>query len=236
MELKYVIDIIALAISIIALVISAWSGLTTGDIQNSSLTIQKSSHDMQQSIYNSSLPFQKPIIDVDITEFNANITTGINTSLGYHETNDCLNCRFDVTFIFKNYGNGIAKDISYSVVMCDINGRNWTDIIGSYSSVNEIYPNTISTIKVTGFYENCNYVPGVVYIDVIENEIAFVVKNKYYDDIADKMENQSYWFKYVISEDEIYDLTVEERNNLERNYEIFHEGQKFTTLFFNEMD
>lgn len=226
------LKIIPVIISIFALGISGWSAVQTNYIQQSTIDINQNSFNMQQDIYEANLPFQKPIIDVEITNFNTNITYGIMTDIGLLNEDICTTWNFDISLIFRNYGKGIAKDISYSIVMSDIYGLNWTENIGSYTTVNEIYPDTTSEIQVNVTYRNCELGIGAIYVNSIDNKIAFIVRSNYYDKVTGSLENQTYWFKYIISEDRIYDLTVEERDTLIQNYEIIS-GKIFEEIFFN---
>lgn len=218
-------------ISALAIIISIVALVFTYDTNQKSLSIQESSLKMQQDIYEANTPFRKAIVDVGITEFNTNITRGVETEAGLKNEGKCTNWHFDIKVVFKNYGQGIAQNVSYSIVMSDIRAKNWTEVIGTYNTVNEIYPNTNSQIELNASYSNCNVVPGVIYIDTIEDKIAFIVNCRYYDKVSGEMENQTYWFKYVISEDEIFDINSDERDIIIKNYRQKN-GEDFYDLFF----
>lgn len=196
------------------------------------IPIQQQTYQMAQEVFEANKPFQKPIINVEIIDFETNISEGIQTDIGLKSEDVCFTWDFYITLIFRNYGNGISQNTSYAVVMSDILGIKWTEPIGTYTTVNEIYPDTTSLMRVNATYTNChlNEKYGVIYVENIEDKIAFIVKSQYYDKVTGDQKEQVYWFKYIISEDEVYPLTIKEKNILVQNYEITHDA-KFDDLF-----
>ncbi len=77
--------------------------------------------------------------------------------------------------------------------------------IESYTTVNNIYPNTERSLSLGGF----SYLDS--YIAENQTYIAFIIRTQCKDKVTGSLENHTYWFKHLAGPNILLDLTILEK-------------------------
>lgn len=184
---------LAVCISILSLIatgFTAYTAFKANEISGNSLTISQNS-------FNAIEPFQKPIINLENSNFQCVIE-----KFPYY-----IQLDYSIDLLIKNYGNGIAENTTITFYARMLENPGNLTLIESYTTANEIYPNTDKSVSLCCF----SYLDS----NIVENKtcIAFIIRMQCKDKVTGNLENQTYWLKHLVGTNLLLDLSIQEKNN-----------------------
>jgi len=164
-----------------------------------SLVISISAFNISNDAYKATIPFQLPILDIEDSNIQYNLSNYILTGI----------IQFEMSYNLTNRGKGIATNVKSLVFISDLEEPSSLILIGNTSFANDFYPD-VKVLTAGGGILNSNFSSKIF----SRFPLAFIIRFEYQDYATGKLINRTCWGKINKDSTRLIFLTGEEKNEI----------------------